>query len=265
VVLALLAVPVLWFGGDYLGSGSPFTGGHMARVSRQARAIQEAGSYPPLVVLQRALQMLPPALLLGLPVALVTGLCRRDPLLLALCAGALVWTAEVAAMSAFGYAGIARFLFPAAAAAAVAGGAGLVTLVRLPKTVALRAGLAALLLVAVAASATSSLVGAGRQAAMVEHRADLDQSLGTIMATVGRRGFSAAPHVSAQGLEATALAWRLGVMTEPLRHARVPGVALELRDVPWARFDRRVARHHLLVRPLARDEELSLVAVTRRQ
>lgn len=71
--------------------------------------------------------------------------------------------------------------------------------------------------------------------------------------------------MSAQGVEATALAWRLGVMAESLRHARVPGVALQLRDVPWTRFRRRVVRHHLVVRPLARDEELSLVAITRRQ
>jgi len=35
--------------------------------------------------------------------------------------------------------------------------------------------------------------------------------------------------------------------------------------VPWVRLDRRVARHHLVVRPLARDRELSLVSVTRRQ
>jgi hypothetical protein len=265
VAVALVALPALWFGGDYLGSGSPFTGGHMARISKQARALQDGGSYPPLVVLHRALQMLPPALLLGLPVALVAGLRRRDPLLLALCAGAFLWTVEVAAMSALGYAGIARFLFPAAAAAAVAGAAGLVTVVRMPRRAVVQAALTGLALVAVATSVAGAVSRAGREAAMVEHRADLDQSLGAIMARVGQRGFGGPGHVSAQGLEATALAWRLGVMAESLRHARFPGVALQLRDVPWARFDRRVVRHHLVVRPIARDEELSLVAVTRRQ
>src|SRR4051794_33751952 len=46
---ALVAVPALWFGGDYLGSGSPFTGGHLARMSKQALAIHHAGEFPPLV------------------------------------------------------------------------------------------------------------------------------------------------------------------------------------------------------------------------
>jgi hypothetical protein len=265
VVLALAVVPLLWFGGDYLGSGSPFTGGHMARISKQARAIQHADTYPPLVVLQRAVRMLPPVILLGLPVALVAGLRRRDPLLLALCAGALVWTAEVAAMSALGYAGIARFLFPAAAAAVVAGAVGLVILARLVRPAGVRYALALVVVVGVGVSAATSAAGTQRDLAMVEHRADLDQSLGAIMARVGARGFSSRGQVSAQGLEATALAWRLGVMAEPLRHAHVPGVALQLRDVPWPRFRRRVARHHLVVRAIARDEELSLVAITRRQ
>jgi hypothetical protein len=265
VVLALAAVPALWFGGDYLGSGNALTGGHMARISKQARAIQHAGGQPALVVLGRALRMLPAAIVLGLPVAGVAGLRSRDPLLLALVAGALAWTSEVAAMSALGYAGIERFLFPAAAAAAVAGAAGLVVLVRALPRGRPRHALAACLVVGVGASAAGSLSGATRGAAMVEQRADLDQSLGTIMATVGPRGFSGAPNVAAQGVEATALAWRLGVSAESLRHARVPGMALELRGQPWVSFRRRVERRHLAVRPIARDEALSLVAVTRRQ
>jgi hypothetical protein len=209
--------------------------------------------------------MITPVILLGLPVALVAGLRRRDPLLLALCAGALVWTAEVAVMSALGYAGIARFLFPAAAAAAVAGAVGIVILARRVRPAGLRYALALVVVAGVAVSVAGSARGTQRDIARVEHRADIDQSLGAIMTRVGVQGFSGPGQVSAQGLEATALAWRLGVMPETLRHAHVPGVALELRDVPWARFDRRVARHHLLVRSIATDEELSLVAVTRRQ
>jgi hypothetical protein len=265
VVLALAAVPLLWFGGDYLGSGNPFTSGHMARISKQARAIQHADGYPPLLVLRRAVQMLPPVIMLGLPVALVAGLRRRDPLLLALCVGALAWTAEVAVMSALGYAGLARFLFPAAAAAGVAGAAGLVIVARRVRPAGLRDALALVVVATLAVAFAGSASGTERELAMVEHRADLDQSLGAIMTRVGAQRFSRSGPLAAQGVEATALAWRLGVMAEPLRRARVPGLALELRDVPWTRLRRRVARHHLLVRPIARDEELSLVAVTRRQ
>jgi hypothetical protein len=263
VFMALAVVPLLWFGGDYLGSGSPFTGGHMARISKQAKAIQHAGSYPPLVVAERALHMVSPLFLLGLPVALVAGLRRRDPLLLTLCLGALVWTAEVAVMAAVGYAGIGRFLFPAAAAAVVAGAAGLLILVRLPHRVGLQGVLAMLVLALFVGFGAGSASGTARDIGRVEQRADLDQSLSGIMARVSPRRFSSAQHVSAQGVEATALAWRLGVMAESLRHARVPGVALTLREQPWQRLSRRVSRQHLVIRRLARDQELSLVSVSR--
>jgi hypothetical protein len=168
-------------------------------------------------------------------------------------------------MSLLGYAGLARFLFPAAAAAAIAGAAGLVILVRLPRAAVGRSALAAVALVGLAVPAAGSLYGTGREAGMVEHRTDVDQSLGTLMTRVGRRAFDRTGHVSAQGLEATALAWRLGVDTQSFRHTRIPEVALELRDVPWPRLSRRVAQDHLVVHPLASDEELSLLAVTRRR
>lgn len=265
VGLALVALPALWLGGDYLGSGSPFTGGHLARISKQAVLLRHAGGFPPIVVMRRAAELVPALLLVGLPVALVAGVRRRDPLLPALCCGALLWTAEVAAMSLLGYAGLARFLLPAAAAAAIAGAVGLVILVRLPRAAAARSALAAVALVGLAVPAAGSVYGTGHEAAMVEHRTDVDQSLGTLMARVGRRAFDRTGHVSAQGLEATALAWRLGVDTQSLRHPRIPEVALELRDMPWPRLSRRVARDHLVVHPLASDEELNLLAVTRRQ
>jgi hypothetical protein len=265
-VAAVAAVPLLWFGGDYLGSGSPFTGGHLARMSKQATAMQDTGSFPPLVVLRRALSLAPPAILLGLVVALLAGVRRRDPLLLVLDAVALSWTAEVAAMSALGYAGLERFLFPAAAATSIAGAVGLVMLIRsAPRNAAVRGALAAVALATVAIPGHGLVTGTGREAGMVEHRADINQSLASIVATAGPRELGSTRRVSVEGVEATALAWRLGVSPRSLRHTHVPGVALELRDVPWVRLDRRVARHHLVVRPLARDRELSLVSVTRRQ
>jgi hypothetical protein len=265
VGFAVVALPVLWLGGDYLGSGSPFTGGHLARISKQAVELGHAGGYPPLVVVRRAAELIPALLLLGVPVAFAAGVRRQDPLLPALCCGAVLWTVEVAAMSLLGYAGLARLLFPAAAAAAIAGAAGLVILVRLPRAAAARSALAAVALVGLAVPAAGSVSGTEREATMVEHRTDIDQSLGTLMARVGRRAFDRTGHVSAQGVEATALAWRLGVDTRSFGHARIPEVALELRGGPWPRFSRQMARDHLVVHPLASDEELSLLAVTRHQ
>jgi hypothetical protein len=260
---ALVAVPVLWFGGDYVGSGSPFTGGHLARISRQAVEIQQGGSYPPLVVVRRGAELVPAVLLAGVPVALAAAVRRRDPLLLTLCAGALIWTAEVAAMSALGYPGIQRFLFPAAAAAVIAGASGLMMLVRLPRAHVTRAALAGVALVAVAASAFTAGPATRSETARIEHRADVSQSLVTLMERVNPRAFEGTRHVAVEGIETTALAWRLGVSPLRFRGAHVPGLALEVRDVPWLRMRRRVARHHLEVRQVLRTTELSLVSVTR--
>ena len=249
---ALVAVPALWFGGDYIGSGSPFTGGHLARISKQAVEIQRGGGYPPLVVLGRAAELVPAVLLAGVPVALVAGVRRRDPLLLALCAGALVWTTEVAVMSALGYPGIQRFLFPAAAAAGIAGAAGLTMLVRLPRPRATQAVLAGVVLAAVAGSALTVAPATRSETARIEHRADVDQSLVALMERVDPQTFSGRRHVAVEGIETTALAWRLGVSPVSFRGPHVPGLALEVRDVPWVRLQRRVARHHLEVRQVVR-------------
>jgi hypothetical protein len=261
---ALLAVPALWFGGEYLGSGDPFTGGRMARMSKEALALRRSTELPSLVVLERAAEMLPVPVLLGLPVALVAGWRRRDPLLLALCAAALVWTAEVAAMAAFGYAGLARFMYPAAAAGAIAGIAGLTQLVRAAGSVPARAALVGLALAASVLFSAGSVAGLASQAVAVEQRSDLEQNLIQILARVGPRPFGTARHVSAQGIEATALAWRLGVLAGPLRHARVPGLALALRHESWPRFRRALRRREgqLATRTLARGPALTLLSVS---
>jgi hypothetical protein len=262
---ALLAVPALWFGGDYLGSGSPFTGGHLARMSKQGHLIAHAGEYPPFVVLERAARLIPAVLLAGVPVALAAGIRRRDPVLIALCAAAALWTLEVAVMAGLGYPGIERFLFPAGAAAAVAGAAGLVVAMRASPSRPARAVLTAALIGALAVSSVGLAGRPGEETAMIEHRGDLAESLSTIMAAAPPAAFAATRHVSVEGVETTALAWRLGVVPHNLGHPGRPGIALELRDLPWRIFNRRVAAHHLVVRRLARDEEMSLVAVTRHQ
>jgi hypothetical protein len=260
---ALLAVPLLWFGGEYLGSGDPFTGGRLARTSKEAQAFRAVNAFPPAVVFRHAAGMLPLPLLLGLPVALVAGWRRRDPVLLALCAGGLVWTAEVAVMAGLGYAGLTRFLYPAAAAGAVVGAAGLVMLARAATSVPARVAVVGLAVSALALSSVGSLSGLSDQARVVERRADLDQNLTQIMAQVGPRPFGSARHVSAQGIETTALAWRLGVLTRTL-HTRVPGLALALRHRPWPRLRRALRRRHghLTTRTLASGPVLALLSVS---
>ena len=209
--------------------------------------------------------LVPAVVLAGVPVALVAGLRRRDPLLLALCAGAVLWTVEVAVMAGLGYPGIERFLFPAGAAAAVAGAAGLLTIIRAPPQAPARAVVAGVVVAAVAVSSAGLVARPGQETASIEHRGDLAQSLSTILATAPPDAFRSADRVSVEGVESTALAWRLGIVPHNLGHPGTPGVALQLRDLPWKSFRRRVARRHLVVRPIARDEELNLVSLTRRQ
>jgi hypothetical protein len=267
VAAAVVAVPTLWLGGDYLGSGDPFTGGHMARLSKEAVLLRRGDVPAPLVVLERAWAMVSLPLLLALPVGLIEGWRRRDPILLSLGVGALGWTGEVAVLAALGYAGIARFLLPAAAAAAIVGAAGLVVVLRLPRAAPARRVLAGLALVALALPLADGIPDLADQGAKVEKRADLDQSLTGIVTHIGRAPFRAASHVSAQGIEATALAWRLGVTSTRVRHVRVPGLALALPDDPWPRFRRALRRSHgrYQTRTLARQPGLSLLAVVPRK
>lgn len=153
---ALAAVPVLWLGGDWLGSGTPFTGGERARVGdlapnaeavleRLGRVLEQAATLPP-----------PPAwaaAALGALLAARRG-HRANALLLA---AALVWVGIVAAEVLIGYASLARFQTPAAAMACVLAGAGVGWLVaaaagRSPPPLAgpaRKAGWAALVLLAV--------------------------------------------------------------------------------------------------------------------
>ena len=155
-------------------------------------------------------------------------------------------------MAGLGYPGIERFLFPAGAAAAVAGAAGLLTIIRAPPRAPARAAVAGVVVAALAVSSAGLAARPGQETASIEHRGDLAESLSTILATAPPDAFRSADRVSVEGIETTALAWRLGIVPHNLGHAGTPGVALQLRDLPWKSFRRRVARHHLVVRPIAR-------------
>ncbi len=136
-------------------------------------------------------------------------------------------------------------------------------LVRLPRAHVMRAALAGAALVAVAASAFTAAPATRSESAGIEHRADVSLSLVALMQRVNPRTFEGRRRVAVEGIETTALAWRLGVSPLLFRQLHVPGLALEVRDVPWVRMRRRVARHHLEVRQVLRTAELSLVSITR--
>ena len=263
VVAGLVAVPVLWLGGDYLGSGNPFRGAVLAKMSAEAHELRRSGVPPAVGVLNRAWPMVLLPLLACAPVGLVYGLRRRDPILMTLALGGLAWVAEVAALATLGYAGVTRFLFPAAAGLAVVGAAGLVLLVRSSAaTPALRLGLA-VVLVALAVPSVPRIQATGREATRVEARTDLEQALSRLVAHFGARALRATPDLSSEGVEVTGFAWRIGALPGPLKKLRVPGLRVALRDRGWAPFWRSMSQRRGLfeTETILHDGRLFLIAV----
>ncbi len=223
VAAVLAAVALAWFGGDWLGSGSPATGAENARVigagaARASLAWNAASS------------------LVTLPVWLAAATCvavavrRGDRIVVGLGCGALIWMALVAAMTVLlGFAALGRFMAPAAAVVCVLAGVGAVRAVhavgerastarlvpRRPRL--LRTGVAALLLAVVAPLALprAEQVGARLDEAVardrLEHQLDLAlREAGGSEAVLRCGGLSA----DQAGLAITArpaLAWKLGI------------------------------------------------------
>lgn len=132
LIAAAIAVPVLWFVPEWLGSGDILRSGARARVPNPGQPATEA--IPALAALREAAVLPLWPLWLG---ALFAPRTAR-PLLFA----GLAWIALVAVMAQAGFSGEPRYSLPGAALVAIAGAAGLV---RAPVWV-----VAALLLVAAA-------------------------------------------------------------------------------------------------------------------
>jgi len=114
----LALIPVLWFGVPAIG-GDPLA----ASTTASSRAGDGVGAG---TALRRglALGVLPVWVLAAAALALRPG----DRTLRALALGAAAWLALVVAMTAAGYAGVARYMLPAAAVACVIAGVGVTTL-----------------------------------------------------------------------------------------------------------------------------------------
>ena len=105
-----VAVPALWLAPELLTAG----GGGAGRAQRETSDPLEALGWAAVLPLA-----------LAWPLALLAALSGRPARLLA--AGALLWIAIVAAMTMIGFAGLPRFMAPAAAIVCVLGGVGLAT------------------------------------------------------------------------------------------------------------------------------------------
>lgn len=242
IAIAIL-VPAAWFVPDLIGAGTPFEGSETAR----------GGGFEPLDALEtlgRALAAPLAAAWLGLILLLGRERDRLGRPLKVLLAAALAWALLVAAMATAGYAGLPRFLAPATAVIAVAGGVGLA-----------RAGAAAfapgqrrpVLAAAVLACLLLAVAGTGLRAAAVpgdlgtiRTQTESLQDLFDLAERVGKERLLAcggAIRVT-QLLSQTALAWKLEepIAAIPVRRRPLYGIALSTRPLPGGAVMARVGR-----------------------
>ena len=117
-----LAIPALWFGPELLAAGNALGG------AQRAQRGDDGSLQAVFEVAQRALEL---PLLAAWPLAVLAAAGRRARVLLA---GALCWIAVVALLAAVGeFAGLARFMVPAAAVVGVLGAVGLARLLALAR------------------------------------------------------------------------------------------------------------------------------------
>jgi hypothetical protein len=176
IAAALPAVPLLWFGGDYLGSGDAWHGSYLARISKEATELGRQSFRPHAfpIATGRGLGELAAPLLVGALYACVVASPQRRTFRV-LTAGALALIAIVGYQAVTGYAGLGRFSLPAAVVLCVVGAAGLADAVRRATAaagaarVAARVGAAALVAVLAApwVAAWASDLAAVRNQAVV--------------------------------------------------------------------------------------------------
>jgi hypothetical protein len=263
VAVVLAAVPLAWFGGDWLGSGSLWTGADRAQVIGADRLalVWEAVS---------GLVVLPVWLAAAACVALA--LRSRERLVLWLTGGALAWMALVGAMTlALGFAALGRFLAPPAAVLCVLGGVGAVWVVRLVGERAGARGAAGIAVLLLAATIPLALPRAEQLAPQVQEAAARERLEAQLDLALRRAGGDQAVIRCGGGLAADqaglainaqpALAWKLGV-----RMADVPRFLGPRPGVVFARVGGTRQRTLSLqsrpgVRRLARTEEWAVFAV----
>lgn len=216
LVLALLPVPLLWFGPDVLGAGGALAGSDAARgpASPQSAVYAELPALEVLVDFAALLTV--PALLAAAAGVALGGRSARW-----LAAGAAGWVALVAVMTQAGYAGNPRYNVAAAAVGCVLAGLGVAAAAR--RHPALGASAAVLLAAGVLALTAGDLAD---QAAELRERAERRTDLDALVVRAGgaRVVRRCAPARTVQPMKAM-VAWRLDVSMERLADPpRAPAV-----------------------------------------
>jgi hypothetical protein len=227
VVGGALTIPVLWFGGDWLGSGHLTTAA--GRALHPVPGSPGVAAHPALAVVGQAFGMLPPPAWIAIAVALISR-CRPALWIMAL---AFAWTAIVAAMAQRGYAGLPRFLFMASALEAVVAGVGAAWLVdaiaqmgrepmrpaRMRRAVIAAAGCAAFALGCIPAAARLPT-----DTAAIDKVADMDVHLADSVDEAAGVGAVLRCRTDAPWYTTTALAYDLDVQPSAI-HAHCPSDA----------------------------------------
>lgn len=215
VVTSFAVLPLLWFGADWWGSGSPWHGADAAQVADDDPVLHRFGD-----AVERVLKVVVVPVWAG--IALVVGILRpRDRTLLALTGLALGWCALVVVMAtALGYAALSRFLVPAAALLCVVGAAGLVRgAVRIADE-RVRGVVIAGAVLASLPLALPRMAGIGTQWDDVQERARLEEDLFSVLADADAAGLARTCDevvVDPTGLSGPAVAWELDLSLDDVR------------------------------------------------
>jgi hypothetical protein len=215
LILAAVAVPVLWFGPDVTGAGGALGASDAAR-GTPSEGSAKLAAHPVLALLWDAVKIGGIPAFAAAVLAPVIGTRGRDgaarrtprrlPVATALLVLAAAWVAIVAVMTAAGYAGNPRYLVAAAALFAVLAGAGAVWMAgvaRLPAAAAL------VLPLAVGALAAGGLRDALRDVGV---RADRRTALPRVIdAAGGRDALLACGPIRTAGVVRGLVAWELDV------------------------------------------------------
>jgi hypothetical protein len=239
VAAAAVAVPALWFGPEYAGSG------HATRaVTRALQPNLDAATFAPhpfVAVFERSAPLLSLPVYVGAAAAVVFAVHRRDRLVLALAAGATGLMVLVAVMTEAGFAGNLRYVaLPAALVCVVAGvgWAGLADRARRPGLAG--AALATTLTVLLVVPAVhDDLRALQRDARAIGDEAALDGSLDDVIrAAGGEAAVLACGPVVTGAFQTQVLAWHLDVPQDLIEvdpTPRPPGTVIAPRTTAMSR------------------------------
>lgn len=218
VAVVVTLVPLLWFGGDWWGSGSPLHGADTAQVISDG-PLDRLGS-----ALDRVAKVVVAPAWVAAMFAVGRAVHRRERELPTLAILAAAWSLLVVAMSVLlGYAALSRFLLPAGAVLCVLAGVGLVWLYDAVPRGAPRAVFVVVALLVSAPLVLPRVTGLQSQLAGVAERHRVERSLDLAIARAGGRealtrcGAVVADRVD---LPQSVLAWELDLALHDVRSTR---------------------------------------------